>query len=97
MGARAVRDIMIVDKVKDVGTFKQKLDALVSQEIVTKWQREFLESALEAGNAASHRGHCPTFIEMNLLMNIVEGILTQIYALPEAGVKLKTKTPTRKR
>lgn len=36
MGARAVLDIMIVDKVTDVGRFDQKLDALVKNDFITK-------------------------------------------------------------
>jgi len=97
MGARAVLDLMIVDKVSDLGNFQQKLDALVAQDFITTKQRIFLDAALEIGNAAAHRAHIPTHIEINLLMNIVEGVLTQIYVLPEAGLKLKSKTPTRKR
>ncbi|MFM2198813.1 MAG: hypothetical protein RLZZ505_2245 [Verrucomicrobiota bacterium] len=97
MGARAVLDVMIVDKVSDVGTFEQKLKALVTEDFITKKQRMFLEAALDAGNAAIHRGHLPTVGDVNRLMNIVEGLLAQIYTLPGDGEELAKSTPQRKR
>ena len=97
MGARAVLDVMIVDKVSDVGTFEQKLKALVTEDFITKKQRMFLEAALDAGNAAIHRGHFPTVGDVNRLMNIVEGLLAQIYTLPGDGEELAKSTPQRKR
>lgn len=97
MGARAVLDIMIVDKVSDIGRFDQKLEALVTGDFITKKQRGFLEAALDAGNAAIHRGHLPTAGDINRLMNIVEGLLAQIYTLPGDGEELAKSTPQRKK
>lgn len=97
MGARAVLDIMIVDKVSDIGRFDQKLEALVTGDFITKKQRGFLEAALDAGNAAIHRGHLPTVADVNRLMNIVEGLLAQIYTLPGDGEELAKSTPQRKK
>lgn len=97
MGARAVLDIVIVDKVSDVGSFVDKLDALMANDFITKKQRDFLKAALEVGNAAAHRGHFPTASDVNRLMNIVEGLLTQIYILPNDGIALQTTTPQRKK
>ncbi|MGB8371030.1 MAG: DUF4145 domain-containing protein [Limisphaerales bacterium] len=96
MGARTLLDIVMTDKVTDVGRFDQKLDAL-EKEFVTKKQREFLEAALDVGNAASHRGHCPTAKQLDQVMDIVENILQQIYVLPNAATELKKSTPPRKK
>ena len=60
MGSRTLLDMAIVDSVGDVGTFADKLEALQQKGIIGKIQQQFLEAALEAGNAAAHRGHCPT-------------------------------------
>ncbi len=97
MGARAVLDIMIVDKVTDVGRFDQKLDALVKNDFITKKQREFLDAALDAGNAASHRGHCPKLGDLKRVLDIVESLLNQIYVLPDFGQEVRKNTPQRKR
>jgi hypothetical protein len=96
MGARTLLDVVMTDKVTDVGRFDQKLDAL-EKEFVTKKQREFLEAALDVGNAVSHRGHCPTAKQLDQVMDIVESILQQIYVLPNAAVELKKSTPPRKK
>ena len=96
MGARTLLDMVMTDKVTDVGRFDQKLDAL-EKEFVTTKQREFLEAALDVGNAASHRGHCPTAKQLDQVMDIVESILQQIYVLPNAAAELKKSTPPRKK
>ena len=95
MGARALLDKVLTDKVTDVGSFEKKLDALVAQEFATRKQREILEAALDVGNAASHRGHCPTAKQLELVMDIVESIMQQIYVLPNAATELKKSTPPR--
>ena len=97
MGARTLLDMAIVNSVGDVGNFPNKLEALQQKGLVGKNQREFLEAALEAGNAASHRGHCPTAQRLNDVMDIVESILHQMYVLPHASAKLKKSTPRRKK
>jgi len=96
MGTRALLDLAITDKVKDAGRFDQKLDALEKEGFISKRQREFLEAALDAGNAASHRGHCPTAKELDQVMDIVDSVLQQIYVLPQAAADLKKSTPQRK-
>jgi hypothetical protein len=96
MGARTLLDLVMTDKVTDVGRFDQKLDAL-EKEFITKKQREFLEAALDVGHAASHRGHCPTAKQLDQVMDIVESILQQIYVLPNAATELKKSTPPRKK
>jgi hypothetical protein len=82
--------------ITDVGRFDQKLDAMVSRGFVSTMQREFLEAALDAGNAASHRGHCPKTGELNMVMDIVESVICQIYVLPDVAARLKASTPPRK-
>ena len=56
-----------------------------------------LDAALDAGHAASHRGHCPNHEELDHVMDIVESIIVQMYVLPEAGKRLKHSIPPRKK
>jgi hypothetical protein len=65
--------------------------------LISKTQREFLEAALNAGNAASHQGHCPTAEGLNSVMDIVESIISQIYVLPDAAEELRKTTPVRRK
>lgn len=97
MGARTLLDMAIVDSVGDVGSFADKLKSLEQNGVIGKTQKEFLDAALEAGNAAAHRGHCPTAQHLNHVMDIVESVLHQIYVLPHTAAELKRSTPQRKK
>src|ERR1035437_4297212 len=55
MGARALLDMLMVDKVGDVGSFAKKLKELESEGFISKKNRETLEVALDAGSAAAHQ------------------------------------------
>jgi hypothetical protein len=95
MGARALVDMLIVEKVGDVGTFKQKLDTLAAGEFIGATQVEILDAALDAGSAAAHRGHTPSESEVNAVMDIVENLLNAVYVLPDIAKSLKKTTPPR--
>ena len=97
MGARAVLDMMLVDKVGDTGSFAKKLQQLEAQGFVGAKNREFLEAALDAGSAAAHRGHRPKQEDLTHAMDIIENILEGIYALEKAADDLKKTTPARSR
>lgn len=96
MGARTLVDIAVLDKVGDVGTFKEKLKALEIQGYIGSRNREFLAVALEAGNASVHRGHQFKTEEVNQVIDIVENLLQAIYILESTVKKLKDATPPRK-
>jgi len=72
MGIRAVVDVVILEKVGDVGTFREKLTALGEKGFVGRQQGEFLEAVLDAGSAAAHRGHAASAQELDFAMDIVE-------------------------
>lgn len=95
MGARTLVDLVILDKIGDVGTFEEKLKQLEAQGYVGAKNRAFLSAALEAGNAAAHRGHAPEPQSLNHVMDIVENLLEAVYALEKAAESLKETTPPR--
>lgn len=75
MGSRLLIETFILEKVGDVGSFNNKLDKLLTEGYISKRQKEFLDSALDAGNAASHRGYNPDEQIINDTMDIVENLL----------------------
>jgi hypothetical protein len=93
MGARTIVDMVLVDKVGDVGTFGKKLEELEKAGFIARQGREYLEAALDAGNAAVHRGHNPTEEQLNHVMDIVENVLESVYVLGEAAAELRKTTP----
>jgi hypothetical protein len=95
VGARTLVDMLMVEKVGDVGTFKEKLKKLVTAGFVSASNQEVLEAALDAGNAAAHRGHRPKASEVSAVMDIVESLLQAVYVLPDMAQSLKKATPPR--
>jgi len=97
MGARALLDMLILEKVGDIGTFQEKLDKLENEGIVGKKNKDYLSAALDAGSAAAHRGYAAKVEEVNYVMDIVENLLETVYALGEAADIVKRSTPPRKK
>jgi hypothetical protein len=95
MGARALVDMLMVEKVSDVGSFKQKLQAFEEAGFVSSQNRDVLYAALDVGNAAAHRGHAATRSEIQAVMDIVENMLQSVYVFPDEAKKLKKSTPSR--
>jgi hypothetical protein len=96
MGARTLIDMLMVDKVGDVGTFNEKLKELEGIGVISSANREVLAAALDVGNAAAHRGHTPKADEVNAVMDIVENLLHAVYVLPNMAKNLKKTTPPRR-
>ena len=59
MGCRAILDRMMVKAVGDVGSFEEKLDKMVAQQLLSKPDRDALDAAIDAGSASAHRGGSP--------------------------------------
>lgn len=96
MGARTLIDMFITEKVGDVGGFSKKLEMLVERGYLSAFNRDILDAALQAGHAASHRGHKPTEEEVIQVIDIVENLL-QSLVLQKAAKSLRKSTPKRKR
>jgi hypothetical protein len=95
MGARTLVDMLIIDKVGDVGTFNEKLKKLEGLGFISSHNREVLSAALDVGSAAAHRGHAPKADDVNAVMDIVENLLHAVYVLPGMAQRLKKTTPPR--
>ena len=95
MGARALVDMLILDKVGDVGNFKEKLNALVKAGLLSSHNEEVLFAALDLGNAAAHRGHRAAPSEVEAVMDVVENMFQAVYIFPDLAKKLRKSTPRR--
>ncbi len=96
MGARALIDMVMTEKIGDKGTFPQKLNELETQGYISTKNRDLLEAALDVGNAASHRGYRPRKAHVEAVMDIVENLL-QSTVLEGYVDELKAATPKRKK
>jgi hypothetical protein len=90
-----VVDMVLVDHVGDSGGFGEKLKAAERAGVISKKNREVLGVALEAGNAAAHRGNQPNSGDVNAVLDIVENLLQAVYHLESLADRLKLNTPKR--
>jgi hypothetical protein len=97
MGTRTLIDKMLNDLVGDVGGFAQKLNEAVKSGYVTEKQRQTIESAVEIGHAASHRGYYPTIEEVFDVLDIVEHALVGGYVIGKASSRLNASIPRKAR
>lgn len=95
MGMRAIVDVALTDKVTDIGGFSQKLDRAIKDGWIAKKSADVLLAAINAGNAAAHRGYNPEQSELNDVLDIVEHLVQALYVLEGTAAKLAKKTPPR--
>ncbi len=102
-GARTALDMLIVDKIGDKGSFKNKLNKLESEGFIDSTEKELLDAVLEAGNAAAHRGYAPDENLLNSVIDILESLFDRLYFKPsrdkellQKAKELKGKIPKRK-
>jgi hypothetical protein len=94
-GIRTLLDIYIVNKIGDAGTFKQKLNKLVTEGIITPAKATVLETTIDAGNASAHRGYKPDRETLFQILDIMENLL-QSEVVDRAAEQIRQKTPSRK-
>ena len=93
-GIRILLDLFIVSKIGDVGTFKQKMDRLVQDGIITASKAKVLRTAIDAANASAHRGYRPDKETLFQILDIVENLL-QSEIVDRPIDKIRRKTPSR--
>lgn len=96
MGARTLVDMVLLKEIGDVGSFAKKLEAAEKHGLIGKRNRSVLAAALDAGNAAAHRGYRATSDDVSAVMDIVENMLQAVYHLESLAATLKKKTPQRR-
>lgn len=96
MGARTLIDAYITRRVGDQGNFTKGLKKLVEKNFISEKQREIVDSAVDAGSASAHRGHCPSANDINVVIDIVENLIHN-ELLTDPAAALRQTTPPRPR
>jgi hypothetical protein len=94
MGARALIDVFMTRNIGDIGSFQKKLAGLVTEGFLSVRDSEMIDSAVDAGSAAAHRGHFPTSNSAASVLDIVENLLHKEVLL-NAAMRLRETTPPR--
>jgi hypothetical protein len=95
MGARAIVEMLMLKEIGDVGTFRTKLQELENRGFISTRGRETLAVALDAGNAAAHRGYRAGVEDIEAIMDIIENLLESVYHLEKIAAQIKDHTPAR--
>jgi hypothetical protein len=95
MGIRALMEHMMISKVGDQGTFRDNLNAFHERGYISLVERDAMTTILDAGHAVMHRLYKPMESDLNVALDILEGIFAAIYVHPEAAEKVGKSIPPR--
>jgi hypothetical protein len=90
-GLRATVEAICLAKEITAGTLQVKIDALVSQGLLTEAQANLLHEERYLGNAALHELATPSKSDIEDGLQIVEGLIQTIYVLPAKAGRLRAK------
>ena len=76
--------------------FQQKLTDLTNGDHITDKERKIMESLIDAGSAAAHRGWQPTQKQLDRMMAILEAFLYRAFFLEQIGAELGKGVPKKK-
>ena len=101
MGIRTALDrVMVLILGNDIGSFEQKLDAMVDAGNLTRRQRDNLSIVIDAGSASSHRAYRPPTELVKEMVAVAEGIIRDHYftgpMLQTAKQQIPPRPPSRK-
>jgi hypothetical protein len=95
MGIRAILEVVMRNKVGDQRTFKVLLDEFQKAGYLSTRQAGSLDSILEAGHAAIHRGWEPTDEDIAALLDITEAVIETTYLHERRAQALEKRVPRR--
>jgi hypothetical protein len=95
MGIRALIEQVLIQKVGDKGTFVKNLDAFQQAGYISLVQRDALNDILDAGHATIHRAYEPKAKDIQIALDITEGIMAAIYVHGDAAKKMSARVPAR--
>jgi hypothetical protein len=89
LGIRALVEHMMIEKCGDNGSFEKNLQAFERDGYISLVQKNALGPVIEIGHASMHRGHVPQMDDIIHSLDVVEGIISAIYVLPDRSTKIQ--------
>jgi len=97
MGIRTILERMMINEVGDKGTFNANLEAFTAAGHLSSIEKEAFTIMIDAGHAASHRGHHPLLQELEVILDALENTIARIYVHNSRIQELKTTIPQRQK
>lgn len=97
MGIRALLEHVIIEQVGDTGSIGNNVTRFIEMgHVAPKSEQVFRDCLIESGHAAMHRGFKPASRDLDVLLDLTEGILASIYVHPQkaASVKIPKRRPS---
>ena len=96
MGVRAIIEYLMIYAVGDQGSFIKNINEFEAQGYISRVQKESVESVLEVGHAAIHRGYRPELDDLVVCLDICESIIETIIVNPQNLKRISKSVPPRK-
>jgi hypothetical protein len=90
-GTRTALDLLIIEKIGDIGPFKVKIGRLCSEGMIDAAEQDMLLAVIDAGSASAHRSYRPDNEAMNHMMDILEEIFYKMIVAPNRKQVLVAK------
>lgn len=95
IGLRTLLETIMVEKIGDSNTFKEKVRLFTKEGYVTPKMAEALSHVLDAGNASAHRAYFPCKEDLTACVELVKHLMQGIYILRPSVDKVAENTPNR--
>ncbi|MEL4016959.1 DUF4145 domain-containing protein [Dryocola clanedunensis] len=79
MGVRALLEMVMIENIRDQGSFVKNLSKLKEDGYISNYQFEAINKVIEAGHASMHRNYKASSEEISSIMDITENIIESIY------------------
>jgi hypothetical protein len=90
-GMRTALDLLIVEKIGDIGRFKDKIGRLYSEGMIDSDEQDVLLAVIDAGSASTHRSYRPDDEAINRMMDILEEFFRKMIVAPSRKQDLAAK------
>jgi ribosomal protein L37E len=95
MGIRATLEFAMIDTIGDRGKLIMNLDEFEKAGYLSERQRTALDTILDAGHAAIHRGWEPTDDDIGILLDVTESVIESVYLHEARAERLEKGIPKR--
>ena len=95
IGLRTLLEIIMVEKIGDIGGFAKKVECFIDEGYVTSKMGDALSHVLDAGNASAHRAYFPSRDDLLTCVELVKHLMHGIYILRPRVEIVADNTPKR--
>lgn len=91
----AIDRAAVLLKIDEDVSFKEKVKKLIEGGHIGLSEKEHIETMIEAGHAAAHRGWMPTYRQLDVLLDSLDGFIYRNFLSSDRLKEVKRKIPER--